>query len=288
MPASAMLMAMSREPEAEPELEPPWAAYPWIQYGSIGWRMGCGEDYLMQWYPYAARCIVDFPSALAYLQRHPRAPRPWASFLLSWLPPLARANPRGALQLDRAQVDALGLVGDDVAYPVFVRNAQREGGMTAPWTWRVATDSPAAGWRYLTREIGWWARWLATGCADRTAWLDAQPAPSGAWSPVVAAVRARRADPAWATLTGGAEQLIPLAVAHGALPPPWLGGHPPRDAIVYDVDPADDIDRWAWWLFATLDDPASWRGYLARWPPPPAWQATLAREPYRELDRAIR
>ena len=47
MPASAMLLAMSRAPDAEPELEPPWAAYPWIRYGSIGWRMGCGEDYLI-------------------------------------------------------------------------------------------------------------------------------------------------------------------------------------------------------------------------------------------------
>jgi hypothetical protein len=283
-----MLVAMTREPDAEPELEPPWAAYPWIQSGSIGWRMGCGEDYLLQWFPYAGRCIVDFPSALAYLQRHPRAPRPWASFLVSWLRPLARASPRGPLRLDRAQVDALGLVGDDVAYPVFVRNAQREGGMTAPWTWHVAAGSLADGWRYQTREIAWWARWLAAGCADRTAWLDAQPAPSGAWSPVVAAVRAGRAGPAWGTLTAGVEQLIPLMVAHGALPPPWLGGHPPRDAIVHDIDRADDVDRWAWWLFATIDDPASWRGYLARWPPPPAWQAALALDPYRELDRAMR
>jgi hypothetical protein len=88
------------------------------------------------------------------------------------------------------------------------------------------------------------------------------------------------------TLTGGAEHLIPLMVAHGALPPPWLGGHPPRDVIRYDDDAADDIDRWAWWLFATFDDRASWRSYLARWPPPPPWQAAVARVPYRDLDRA--
>ena len=278
-----MLVAMSREPDAE--LEPPWAAFPWIQYGSIGWRMGCGEDYLLQWFPYVQAHIPNFSSALAYLQRHPRAPRTWASFLVSWLRPLARAHPHGPLELDRARVSALGLEGDDVAYPVFVRNARREGGMTAPWTWSVAAESPANGWRYLTREIGWWARWLVTECADRTAWLDAQPAPPDAWAPVVAALRARRADPAWATLTAGAERLIPLAAVHGALPPPWLGGHPPRDSIVYDDGQADDVDRWAWWLFGTLDDPTSWRGYLARWPPAPAWQTAIARNPYRELDR---
>ena len=279
---------MSREPSAEPELEPPWSAYPWIQYGSIGWRMGCGEDYLYQWFPYVRAHLPEFPSALAYLQRHPRAPRGWSSFLVSWLRPLAQANPRGALELDRTQVDALGLVGDDVAYPVYVRNAQRDGGVTAPWTWRVAAESPAKGWRYLTREIGWWTRWLATECADRTAWLDAQPAPPATWSPVVAAVHGRRADSPWASLTGGAERLIPLTVMHGTLPPPWLGGHPPRDAIVYDDNQADDVDRWVWWLFATFDDPASWRGYLTRWPPPSVWQDALTRDPYRELDRARR
>src|SRR5262249_50846764 len=154
-----------------------------------------------------------------------------------------------------------------VAYPVFLRNARRAGGMTAPWTWSVA-ESPAKGWRYLTREIGWWARWLATECASRTAWFDAQPAAPEAWSPVVGAVPAHPAGPAGAGRAGGAERLIPLRVAPGALPPPWLGGHPPRDASVHDDDRADDIDRWAWWLFATLDDPASWRAYLARWPPP--------------------
>ncbi|MDE7425322.1 MAG: NADAR family protein [Lachnospiraceae bacterium] len=30
-------------------MSPPWIAYPEIERGSIGWRMGCGEDYLMKW-----------------------------------------------------------------------------------------------------------------------------------------------------------------------------------------------------------------------------------------------
>lgn len=279
---------MNGEPNAAPELEPPWAAYPWIQSGSIGWRMGCGEDYLDRWFPYVKAHLPDLPSALAYLQRHPRAPRPWSSFLVSWLRPLAEASPRGAVRIDRAQVDALGLVGDDVAYAVYVRNAGRDGGMTAPWTWRVAAESPAMAWRYVSREVGWWARWLATECADRAAWLDAQPAPPEAWASVAAAVRGGRAAPAWTDVIGGAERLIPLTVLHGALPPPWLGDHPPRDEIVYDDAAANDIDRWAWWLFDTIEDPASWRGYLARWPPTPAWEAAVARNPYRALDRAGR
>lgn len=268
----------------EPELAPPWAAYPWIQQGSIGWRMGVGEGYMMQWSPYVRAHISDFSSALAYLQRHPRAPRSWASFLVSWLKPFAAAHPRGAPAIDLAQVDALGLLGNDVAYPVFIRILESTRGMTAPWTWSVAT-SPAKGWRYLPRQIGWWARWLATECVDRAAWFDAQASPPKKWATVVAAVRAYRAEPAWATCTGGAETLIPLAVAHGALPPPWLGGHPPRDKVSYELAQADDIDHWAWWAFATFEDPASWRAYLARWPPPPEWQAALARGRYADLGK---
>ena len=78
-----MLRGVTSEPDEQPELEPPWSAYPWIQYGSIGWRMGCGEDHLRHWFPYVRAHVVDFPSALAYLQRHPRAPRLWTSFLRS-------------------------------------------------------------------------------------------------------------------------------------------------------------------------------------------------------------
>ena len=73
---------------------------------------------------------------------------------------------------------------------------------------------------------------------------------------------------------------VPIAVAEL----PRDIGHADR----YDDSRADDVDRWAWWLFATLDDPASWHAYLTRRPPPPAWQATLARDPYRELERTPR
>ena len=31
-------------------MDPPWQKYPDIPAGSIGWRMGCGEDYYNQFY----------------------------------------------------------------------------------------------------------------------------------------------------------------------------------------------------------------------------------------------
>jgi hypothetical protein len=146
-------------------------------------------DYLRRWFPYVRTHILDFPSALAYLQRHPRAPQAWSLFLVSWLEPLAKANPRGALALDRAQVDALGLVGDDVAYRVYIRNAQRDGGMTAPWTWRVSAESPAQPdairwgrpWRLLRNSARRPAAWLRPvgriklGSSIRTAAFPNEP-----------------------------------------------------------------------------------------------------------------
>ena len=34
-------------PDAEGRMLPPWLALPWIGHGSIGWRMGVGEGYLI-------------------------------------------------------------------------------------------------------------------------------------------------------------------------------------------------------------------------------------------------
>ena len=31
---------------------PPWKAYPQIQFGSIGWRMGYGEKFIVNWSKY--------------------------------------------------------------------------------------------------------------------------------------------------------------------------------------------------------------------------------------------
>jgi len=277
------------KPESRPEeLEPPWAIYPSIAYGSIGWRMGTGEEYWRAWRAYAASRLADFPSALAYLQRHPRAPRTWCFFLASWLAPLASANPRGKLVFERATVDELGLLGDDVAYETFVRNAHRQGGVTAPWTWPRPAASPAEAWRYLTRELGWWARWLGAGCADRAAWLDAQPAAPAPWAALASALGGRLDEPLWAEVHGGAAQLIRWIVAHGALPPPWIGGHAPRTQVTFGDDVADDVDRWTWWVLETFDDAATWRRYLDRWPPPSSWDLALARPPFGALARTYR
>ncbi|HET9621622.1 MAG TPA: hypothetical protein VFP84_09665, partial [Kofleriaceae bacterium] len=219
----------------------------------------------------------DFRAALAYLQRHPRAPRTWARFLADWPGALAR---RAGVELDLATCDAFGLVATDVAYATFVRNAMRSGGMAAPWTRLGVGGSPRDAWRHNAREVGWWARWLANDCRDRAAWFAAQPAPPDAWAAVVADVRARRAARLWDRLDAGADRMIVATVALGEPPPPWLADHPPRAKIEFDAERADDVDRWTWWLRAAFDDAASWRAYVARWEAPAVWRAALGGEPY--------
>ncbi|MBA2542851.1 MAG: hypothetical protein H0V17_24610, partial [Deltaproteobacteria bacterium] len=141
------------------ELEPPWSRFPWIPMGSIGWRMGSGEGYQMSWGDYVERTIPDLAQAFAYLRRHPRAPRTWISWIARWLAELAN----DAVDYDdddapnpwHARVEDEQLVGDDVAYPVWVRNWLRDGGIAAPWVRPRGSDDPQLALRHNARELGW-------------------------------------------------------------------------------------------------------------------------------------
>lgn len=75
-----------REPEQElaHEIAPPWAHLPELPYGSLGWRMGTGEDYLRQWFAFL-RTVPDHRALLRYLRRHPPAPHRWRNPLLESL-----------------------------------------------------------------------------------------------------------------------------------------------------------------------------------------------------------
>jgi hypothetical protein len=176
------------------------------------------------------------------------------------------------------------LIADDAAYPVFVRNALAKSGGTghlpAPWAARGAA-TPEDALRYSSRELGWWARWLHDSGVDFATYLATQPPAPEAWEEAVRGVSFWSTSPGsslgislWKTLDGGAVSLIPVMVRLGALPPPWLGGHPPIADIEWEED-SDDRHRWAWWVFDTFEDAASWRAYLERWPPPPAWRDAL-------------
>lgn len=264
------------------ELEPPWAAFPWIPAGSIGWRMGSGEGYLIEWGDYVEGACPSVEAAIEYLQRHLPAPRTWRSWIAGWLGRLAGDEDDDESESDASpwddRVEEEGLVAEDAAYPVFVRNALREGGLAVPWASDRETLRGAL--RYSARELGWWARWLATECPDRGAYLDAQPPPGDEW--VMVERSARTGVAAVPYETGGLEALVCTLAATGTLPPAWVAGHAPRGEIEYGDD-ADDRDRWLWWATSTFEDAASWRRYLAAWPAAPEIWGNAFAEHYLDL-----
>lgn len=267
------------------ELEPPWAAYPWIPLGSIGWRMGSGEGYLMEWGSYVREAYKTADAAIEYLQRHPPAPHSWRGWIASWLAGIGvdpNADEVADDDVDSSwddRVDDEGLIAEDAAYQVFVRNSLRGDGMTVPW--ESVRETPYNALRYSPRELGWWARWLATECPDRAAYLATQPPPREDWANIERSARTGVAVVPYET--GGLEAIVCTLVATGTLPPAWTAGHEPRGSISYDDEKADDRDYWLWWVTDTFEDSSSWRRYLAAWPPAPeSWDTAFA-EHYLEL-----
>jgi len=63
---------LERQPWMTSMTAPPWIAYPNLPFGSIGWRMGKGEDHYNQFY----RFISGLPGAelTAYVAENPEAP----------------------------------------------------------------------------------------------------------------------------------------------------------------------------------------------------------------------
>ena len=56
---------------------PPWQKYPTIPLGSMGWRMGHGEEY---WFEFAAWFADRLsPEKQEYAERHPE-PEGWSGF----------------------------------------------------------------------------------------------------------------------------------------------------------------------------------------------------------------
>ena len=61
------------------DLLPPWLKYPEIQAGSIGWRMGYGETYMMAWDIWADQLNKD--QLVEYFKKHLPLPLDW----LTWV-----------------------------------------------------------------------------------------------------------------------------------------------------------------------------------------------------------
>ena len=264
--------------DAHGDLAPPWARYPEIPAGSIGWRMGGGEGWLVAWHRWVPTLPADPETRLAYLGRHPPAPRTWlrsASWVLD--PTLRDADEESGEAAARresaaATLEREGLVADDAGILAWLaRNESPE----PPW---VAHRSPAEAVRYGARELGFFVRWAAGSRRDGRleAWLaGVGPAPP-AWGAFVDALR------------GGVvpsplpdeprEQLAVLLAATGGRPPlPWTRDESPSAMEEQFEEPTTHAGAWAEWAMEAFDEPSTFAAYLEGGPPlPEAWRAAVA------------
>jgi len=66
---------VARELQADGTLLPPWKRYPEIPGGSIGWRMGPGEEYLDLWWHWSRQRTRH--QLLDYFRSHTPLPVEW-------------------------------------------------------------------------------------------------------------------------------------------------------------------------------------------------------------------
>ena len=268
-----------REPDAK-ELGPPWAEHPEIPYGSIGWRMGYGESFLMRWHAWLTEQPRDRAHREAYLRRHPPAPRPWTRTVLHVL--ATDADDDDDDDDDEGSDDALvteGLVGDDVALGAW--EALHGEAPAAPWAAGWTRELPDAA-RYDARALTFWARWSAKRRADGrlATWLQSVPTPEPAWEPLRDAVRDGAVPLAFCPASAW-ELLAVLVAAHAEPPPPWERGEAPSSLHEDLDDDSSYADAWCSWVYEALDDGSSWRAYLERHAPaPPQWRDAIARVVY--------
>ena len=82
-------------------MEPPWRKYPEIPAGSIGWRMGYGEDYRWDFYDWFSFLPDD--ERAAYMAANP-APEGWRNLYKTIIenpsvtPPMSPAERTAAIQ----------------------------------------------------------------------------------------------------------------------------------------------------------------------------------------------
>lgn len=261
------------------DLAPPWARFPGIPVGSIGWRMGAGEGWLWSWHSWVKALPADRDTRLAYLRRHPPAPRTWATSVLRVLEPeraddeLEEADdgPDERRSAAEAMLVAEGLVADDAAIIA----------------WRLRNDPPAPPWqhhptpahavRYAPRELTFLVRWAVErregGRLD--AWITAGGEAPSAWAPFVDALREGR--PPAALPEDRRDQLAVLLAVAGQPPLPWTRDESPEAMEQQFEDPPTYAGAWAEWAMESFDDRATLAAHLAHGPPMPAqWKDAVA------------
>jgi len=251
------------------ELPPPWAKYPELPSGSIGWRMGYGESWVMGWGTWLEQQPKDRAWRAAYLRRHPPAPRTWAGTVAGVLEPEhddaedVDEDYEATNEAHAKRLAAEGLVGDDVAMGAWA--ALHGEAPEAPWAMKWHARKLGSAARYGGRELTFWARWCASRREDGRleAWLRGVPEPESAWVPMREAVRHGAVPKDWSPASAWERAAVSIA-AHAELPPPWELGEPASSLCQAYEDDSSYADAWCSWVYDAFDDGTSWRAYLER------------------------
>lgn len=274
---------MLRRMSTADDLPPPWARHPEIPSGSIGWRMGYGESWMIQWGEWLESRPKDRAWREAYLRRHAAAPRTWAQTVAHVLEPDREddedddeSDDDGDESEEHEALVAAGLVGDDVAMGAW--EAIHGEAPEAPWAMKWHGGKLGSAARYGGRELTFWARWCAKRRGDGrlAAWLRAVPNPGPTWRPMRHAVRNGAVPSDWRPASAW-ERLGVLLAAHGEAPPPWALGESPSSLEGSHEDNASYADAWCSWHYDAFDDRKTWHAYLERHGGiPSAWRDAIA------------
>lgn len=259
---------------AEPgDVAPPWARFPEIIHGSIGWRMGAGEDWICAWADFLDDLPGDREQRLAYLRRHPPAPRNWADTAVWVVEPGLRGDDDAVVERREAvqrELEQAGVIADDVAIVAWLaRNDPPE----APWRAGVSLANEV---RYGARGLTFFVRWaLGRRAEGRLAeWFAAAARPGREWQAFRDALVSGRVE--GKLPRDPRKQLAILLAAAGDPPPPWTRGERPAALEQRFEDRTTYAGAWCEWAGDAFDDEATWLAYLRRCPPaPPDWDSAV-------------
>jgi len=251
--------------DANGDLAPPWVKFPTYERGTIGWRMGAGEDWLSYWWVFVEG--LDHESRFALLRRHRPAPVTWADWVYRFLYPAAKDEDdeyEDAVLAERtAWLRAEGLVASDVAYHTWL--LQQPTAVEWPWE-QGRTPEDAA--RYWTRNFWFWSRRMV-GMRGEAGWKPLVATPS--WEGCAETLRTGQVHSP--DVRAG---LLTLArmLAAGRVAPPWELGLTPADFADTFDDDMSYTDAFRLWGICALDDreqfdqfvgdvPAAWEHWVA-------------------------
>ncbi len=257
------------------DLKPPWAQFPLYERGTIGWRMGTGETWLMAWWPFV-RELGDRAARLAYLKRHPAAPQSWAGVAARVLVEPEDDEPT---QVDAQWLIDQGCIANDVAYRTWVA---QESAHEPPIPWDGCEDVPTAG-RHWQRQMTFYGRWWADvrsqgSLEEKLASCGEVPPP---WSEAVESLRNGRVDGLDPNL--GGVFLVHHLLATGDPPGPWEVGFTP-DQVTGGFDDVTYADSLLHWLWLAFDDVPSIGAWEARHPVPEEWGTRIEEQKSMVVD----